>query len=118
MVWKALDNLGAFPVLLGFEPNPKAIVFAFGLAHGFGLASKLQALKLSADGLVANIVAFNLGVEAGQILALSVILLAMVWWRRTASFGRCAAAANVVLMAAGFVLAESQIAGFILEKTA
>ena len=118
VVWKALDNLGAFPVLIGFLPNAKAVVLAFGLAHGFGLATKLQALKLSAQGLVANIVAFNIGVEAGQILALSLILLAMMWWRRTAGFQRYAAAANVALMAAGFVLAESQIAGFILEKSA
>jgi hypothetical protein len=118
VVWKALDNLGAFPVLIGFQPNARAVVLAFGLAHGFGLATKLQALKLSAEGLVANIVAFNLGVEVGQILALSLILLAMVWWRRTASFQRYAAAANVALMAAGFVLAETQIAGFLMEKSA
>jgi len=118
VVWKALDNLGAFPVLTGFQPDARAVVLAFGLAHGFGLATKLQALRLSSEGLVANIVAFNVGVEAGQILALSLILLAMVWWRRSPGFNRHATAANVVLMAAGFVLAESQIAGLILEQSA
>ena len=115
VVYKALDNLGAWPRLIGVQPNAKAAVLAFGLIHGFGLATKLQDLGLSKDGLVANILAFNVGVEAGQIAALSVILLGMVWWRTTAGFRRHAVAANLALMAAGFVLAEMQIAGYLME---
>ena len=118
VAYKAFDNLGGFPLVFGFQPNTKAIVLGFGLVHGFGLATKLQALKLSMDGLVANILAFNVGVEIGQIVALSVILTLMVWWRSTSSFQRHAATANLVLMGAGFVLAESQIAGFLMEKGA
>jgi hypothetical protein len=114
VVWKAFDNLGGFRTLLGVQPDNRAIVLGFGLIHGFGLATKLQALELNKNGLVANLVSFNVGVEVGQILALSVILFAMTWWRKTASFAKAATAANIVLMLAGFILAGQQLAGFFL----
>ena len=97
VVYKALDNMGAFKRLLGFQPNTKAAVLIFGFFHGFGLATKLQEFTLSQDGLVANILAFNVGVELGQLLALAAILIAMGFWRRTDAFGRQAFAANIVL---------------------
>ncbi len=112
VVYKALDNLGAFQRWFGARPNPKVAVLVFGFFHGFGLATKLQEFTLSQEGLVANIVAFNIGVELGQLLALSAILIAMNYWRRTDAFARQALAANVVLMAAGFVLIGYQLAGF------
>lgn len=59
--------------------------------------------------------AFNVGVEIGQLLALAGILIAMGFWRRTASFGRQAFAANVILMGAGFLLTGYQLAGFYLN---
>jgi len=77
VVYKALDNLGAFPLLIGREPNPKLAVLIFGFFHGFGLATKLQDLVSSRDGLFVNLVSFNLGVEMGQLIALSIILIAM-----------------------------------------
>src|SRR4051812_19243965 len=86
VAYKAFDNLSGFRTLLGVQPNAKAAVFGFGLIHGFGLATKLQALKLNPDGLLVNLVSFNVGVEVGQILALSIILLAMTAWRRTRAF--------------------------------
>ncbi len=113
VAYKALDNLGAFQRVLGFQPNLKAAVLIFGFFHGFGLATKLQEFTLSQDGLVSNILAFNVGVELGQLLALAVILIAMGFWRRTDSFGRQALAANVTLMTAGFVLMGYQITGYI-----
>lgn len=112
VVYKALDNLDAFERWLGFKPDARAAVFAFGLAHGFGLATKLQEFSLSADGLVANILAFNVGVEVGQLLALGVMLIAMAWLRRSDGFVRHAQLANGALMAAGFVLAGYQLAGY------
>jgi hypothetical protein len=112
VVYKALDNLGAFQRWFGARPNPKIAVLVFGFFHGFGLATKLQEFTLSQEGLVANIVAFNIGVELGQLLALSAILIAMNYWRRTDAFARQALAANVVLMAAGFILMGYQLAGF------
>jgi hypothetical protein len=118
VVYKALDNLGAYPTLFGVQPNAKAMVFAFGLVHGFGLATKLQDLKLSKDGLVPNILAFNIGVELGQIVALSAILGLMVLWRSTASFRKGAVAANVLIMTAGFVLTGQQLAGYLWQGAA
>jgi len=111
VVYKALDNLGAFRRWFGLQPNTKAATLIFGLFHGFGLATKILDFRMSADGLVANLIAFNVGVEIGQLLALSGILIAMGFWRRTPSFARHAYAANVVLLTAGFILTGMQLAG-------
>ncbi|WP_397421069.1 HupE/UreJ family protein [Phenylobacterium sp.] len=115
VAWKALENLGGFRTLFGVQPDPRAAVFGFGLIHGFGLATKLQALNLNPDGLLVNLLAFNVGVEIGQGLALVVILAAMVLWRRTRTFEPMAQGVNVLLMLAGFVLAGHQIAGYVLD---
>ena len=112
VVYKALDNLGAFRKWFGFQPNTKVAVLVFGLFHGLGLATKLQDLQLSEDGLVTNILAFNVGVEVGQLLALAAILIVMAFWRRSPRFLKQAFAANTVLMTAGFVLMGYQITGF------
>ena len=114
VVYKALDNLGAFKRWFGVQPNTKAAVLIFGLIHGFGLATKLQDFTISPDGLVANILAFNLGVELGQIVALSAVLIALTYWRRTSSFQRQSFTANAVLMTAGFVLIGYQLTGLFL----
>ena len=112
VVYKALDNLGAFQRWFGVQPNTKAATLIFGLFHGFGLATKLQDFELSPDGLFLNLVAFNIGVELGQILALSAILVAMGFWRRTSGFWTHAYTANVALMTAGFVLTGYQLVGY------
>ena len=116
VVYKAFDNLDGFKTLLGFQPNTKAAVLGFGLIHGFGLATKLQELNLSRDGLVGNMISFNVGVELGQIIALSLILMFMVVWRSRPGFVRHAVGANVLLMVAGFVLIGYQMAGYFLPK--
>jgi len=112
VVYKALDNLGAFRRWLGFQPNTKAAVLIFGFFHGFGLATKLQDFTLSEDGLVANILAFNVGVEIGQLIALAGILIAMNFWRRSPSFNQHAFFTNTVLMALGFMLIGYQLTGY------
>lgn len=114
VVYKALDNLGAFPRWFGVQPDTKAATMIFGLFHGFGLATKILDFEVSPDGLVPNLIAFNVGVEIGQLLALSGILILMSYWRRTLSFNRHAYTANVALMAAGFMLMGYQLAGFFL----
>ena len=83
IVYKALDNIGAYQRWFGIQPNTKIVTLIFGLCHGFGLASKLIEYNIAADGLLPNLLAFNVGVEFGQLLALSAILIAMAWWRRT-----------------------------------
>jgi hypothetical protein len=112
VVYKALDNMGAYRRWFGFQPNTKAAVLIFGFFHGFGLATKVQDFAMSDDGLVPNILAFNVGVEIGQLLALSAILIAMGYWRRSQSFVRHAFTANAILMTAGFVLFGMQLTGY------
>ena len=112
VVYKALDNMGAYRRWFGVQPDARAATLAFGLFHGLGLATKLQDFQLSSDGLLVNLIAFNIGVEIGQLLALGAILIAMGFWRRTASFGRHAYLANVILMILGFILTGYQLVGF------
>ena len=115
IVYRAFDNLGGFRTVFGGQPNKKAAVLIFGFVHGLGLATKLQDFALSADGLLPNMVAFNVGVELGQLLALGMILVVMRFWRSTPSFGRHALSGNFALMAAGFVLAGYQFTGFLSQ---
>jgi hypothetical protein len=111
VVYKAFENMDGFK-MLGLNINTRAAVFLFGLAHGFGLSTKLQDLALSQDGLVPNMLAFNVGVEIGQILALTFILLAFQLWRRSPSFLHGAFATNFFIMTAGFMLMGYQLTGF------
>src|SRR5580704_18061068 len=112
VVYKAFDNMDGFKRFLGFEPNTKIAVLLFGLFHGFGLATKLQQLDLSKNGLVTNIVSFNVGVEIGQVLALTAVLIVLSVWRTRGSFLRDAFATNAVLMTVGFILVGYQVAGY------
>lgn len=112
VVYKALDNLGAFRLWFGVQPNTKAATVIFGLLHGFGLATKIQDYDISPDGLLGNLIAFNIGVELGQLMALALILTAMTQWRARPAFARQAYAANVVMMVAGFALMGLQITGY------
>lgn len=113
VVYKALDNLGLYQKWLGFQPNTKAATLIFGLFHGTGLASKILDYRLSEDGLLANLLAFNLGVEVGQLLALFVILIVMGYWRRSPNFMRQASVANIIMVGLGLLLTYQQIAGYI-----
>lgn len=115
VAYKAFDNLGGFKTAFGAQPDAKVATFGFGLVHGLGLATKLQALNPNPNGLLVNLVSFNLGVEIGQIIALGLVLLAMAAWRRTRWFERSAAGANILLMTAGFALAGQQLAGYFLN---
>ncbi|MFM4707047.1 HupE/UreJ family protein [Aeromonas caviae] len=116
VVYKALDNLGAFQRWFGHQPDTRAATLIFGLLHGFGLATKIQDFEISPDGLIPNLIAFNVGVELGQLLALGTILIVMGYWRRTNSFWRHAYTANVAMMSAGFLLMGYQITGLIISQ--
>jgi hypothetical protein len=115
VVYKALDNLGAYQRWFGFQPNTKLATLIFGFIHGTGLATKILDYEIASDGLLANLLAFNLGVEIGQILALAVILIVMGFWRRSPLFMRQAYSANVIMMSLGFMLMGYQIAGYIMS---
>ncbi len=112
VVYKALDNMGVYQKWFGFQPNTKIATLIFGLFHGFGLATKILDYQMSPDGLIPNLVAFNVGVELGQLMGLAMILIAMGYWRRSQQFNKHAYSANVVLMLCGFFLAGYQMAGF------
>ena len=112
VVYKALDNLGAFRLWFGVQPSTKAATLLFGFLHGFGLASRIIDYDISPDGLWPNLIAFNVGVEIGQLLALAAILVVMRYWRATVSFARQAYAVNVLMMTAGFALMGLQITGY------
>jgi hypothetical protein len=113
VAYKAFDNMGGFRAVLGIQPNTKIAVLVFGLFHGFGLATKIQEFTLSENGLVTNIISFNVGVEVGQMLALLGVLIVLSVWRTTPGYLRHAFAANTALMAGGFILAGYQIAGYL-----
>ena len=112
IVYKAFENMGGFDRLLGFTPNTRAAVMTFGLFHGFGLATKLQDFSISENGLVTNIVSFNVGVEIGQALALTAVLIAISYWRLRPGFLEHAFATNTALMTGGFILTGYQLVGY------
>ena len=112
VVYKALDNLGAFQRWFGVQPNTKAATLIFGFFHGLGLATKILDYDIASEGLVPNLLAFNVGVELGQIMALAVILIAMGWWRRSPKFLSQAYAVNVVMIVIGIMLTAYQLVGY------
>jgi hypothetical protein len=112
IVYKALDNMGAYQRWFGVQPNTKVATCLFGLLHGFGLATKILEYELSTDGLLANLIFFNIGVEIGQLLALAVILMAITYWRKSNNFLRHAYSANAFIMMLGFLLMGYQMTGY------
>lgn len=98
-------------------PNLLVMIIALGLIHGLGLSTRLQQLPLSADHLLLNIIAFNIGIELGQVLALSVMLLLLAGWRKSASFAQFSRISNVFLVVAGFYLALMQMHAYSHNST-
>jgi|CXWL01.1.fsa_nt_gi hydrogenase/urease accessory protein HupE len=114
VIYKGFDNVDGFRKGLGIEPpNLLFMVFGFGLVHGFGLSTRLQNLPLPENGLVERIVAFNVGVELGQIAALIAMVAVLAVLRRLALFTPLAKAANWALMAAGALLFLYQMHGWL-----
>jgi hypothetical protein len=114
IVYKGFDNLGGFRRLFGFQPNTKIAVMIFGLFHGFGLATKLQDFALPQADLWKNLLAFNVGVEIGQFVALLFILIALSFWRRHKSYYSFSATTNTLLMTGGLVLFGYQMTGYLI----
>jgi len=111
--YKGFDNLDGFKKYLNVRaPNLLMMVFAFGLIHGFGLSTRLQQLPLADEGLLLRIISFNVGVEVGQIIALTIMLFALKGWRATQSFNNFAKASNVGLIIVGFLLLLMQLHGY------
>ena len=116
VVYTAFDNMKGYKRLFGVQPNTKLAVLIFGLFHGFGLATKLQEFSLSPNGLVTNIVSFNVGVEIGQMLALTAVFIGLSYWRTRSGFLRHAFATNTLLMMGGFILVGYQLTGYMVTR--
>lgn len=113
VVYKAFENINGFKQVFGVQLDARAAVFIFGLFHGLGLATKLQDLSLATESLVANMLSFNVGVEIGQAIALTAIVVVLTQWRRHTDFHGHAFIANTLLMSSGFVLAGYQFASYL-----
>lgn len=115
VMYKAFDNNGGFEKYLNTKsPNLIAMVFGFGLLHGFGLSTRLQQLPLGDDsmGMLFRILSFNVGVEVGQVIALAIMVYGLSTWRKKESFKRFSYASNSLLMFAGIFLLFMQMHGY------
>lgn len=112
VIYKALENMGALLPLGRFRPNTRWAVLVFGLFHGLGLAASLQELNLNPDGLLINLLSFNIGVELGQLIALGLIVLLFSLWRQHPRFHAMAYTSNAILMMLGFILMLYQLAAW------
>ena len=112
VIYKGFDNNGGFQRVFDMKsPNLMAVVFGFGLLHGFGLSTRLQQLPLGDDStsMLLRILSFNVGVEIGQIAALTVMVALLAFWRHRPSFKRFSHAANLALVYAGMYLLLTQL---------
>jgi len=109
----AFANLDGFKKYLDIKPpNLLAMITGLGLIHGLGLSTRLQQLPLSEDQLLMNIISFNIGIEVGQIIALTAMLLLLTGWRKAASFKPFSVISNYGLIFAGFLLFIMQMHGY------
>ena len=115
VVYKGFENIGGFE-RLRWKFDTRLAVLVFGLFHGFGLATRLQDLGVQTNGLMTNLLSFNVGVEIGQVLALSIVLVALGYWRARTSFTTYAFAANTALMTGGFMLMGLHLTGFVVSR--
>lgn len=118
--YKGFDNNQGFQKYFEMKkaPNLLIMVFIFGLIHGFGLSTRLQQLPLGEKGwpMLGRIISFNIGVEAGQILALSLMLILLSGIRKTDLFKRISRVSNDALILAGFLLFLMQMHGFFHQE--
>jgi hypothetical protein len=108
IAWIAIENL--FTERL--HPWRPAVVFAFGLLHGLGFAGVLGELGLPEGERITALLAFNLGVEAGQITVLAAAFLALGLWRERAWYrSRLAIPASLAIAAVGLYWAATRVLG-------
>jgi len=111
--YKGFDNIDGFKKYLGIKsPNLLAVIFGFGLIHGFGLSTRLQQLPLGEHGLIMRILSFNVGVEAGQVIALIFMIGIISQWRKSQTFKQFSIVSNHGLIAAGIFLFLFQMHGY------
>lgn len=111
VIYKAAENLG-WLARAGWRFDTRLAVLGFGLFHGMGLATKLMDLQISPNGLLANLVSFNIGVEVGQVIVLAVVVTLLNLWRPRPSFAAGANYANLLLLAGGVALTLYHLRGY------
>jgi hypothetical protein len=112
VIYKGVENVGGF-AKVGLKIDTRLAVLVFGLFHGLGLATKLQDLGASKNGLLTNLIGFNIGVEVGQVIVLAVVVTLLNLWRARPSFARSAVAANLALIGVGVVLTGYQVTEYV-----
>lgn len=115
VMYKGFENIDGFKKYFDWKaPSLLTMVFVFGLIHGFGLSTRLQQLPLGDDKLqmLYRILSFNVGVEVGQIVALTAMLILLSGWRKAKAYAKFAYAANVGLIAGGIFLFFMQFHGY------
>ncbi|MFZ2301146.1 MAG: HupE/UreJ family protein [Gallionella sp.] len=109
----AFANLDGFKRLIGIKaPSLLVMITGLGLIHGLGLSTRLQQLPLNQDELLLNIISFNIGIEAGQVLALAIMLLFLSGWRKMHSFKPFSVFSNYALIVSGGLLFLMQMHGY------
>ncbi|MBT6275104.1 MAG: HupE/UreJ family protein, partial [Chromatiales bacterium] len=76
IIYVGVENL----MTARLKPWRVAIVFGFGLLHGMGFAGVLRDIGLPPDQLIPALIAFNVGVEGGQLTVVAGTLLAGCFW--------------------------------------
>lgn len=110
IVIAAADNIR--PILGG---RRQLFAFLFGLIHGFGFASVLGELALPARGFALALLQFNLGVEAGQLLVVAVVLALLFSVRRLPAYGtRVMPAGSLAAILLAAVWFAERVSGFML----
>jgi len=109
----AFANLDGFRKYWNVKPpNLLIMITSLGLIHGLGLSTRLQQLPLSEDQLLFNIISFNVGIELGQVAALTVMLVLISGWRKAASFQPFVKISNTGLIFSGLFLFMMQMHGY------
>lgn len=105
-----------------WKPNPETrwrITFPFGLVHGFGFATALKEVGLAKSSVPTALVAFNLGVESGQLAVLTVLLPLVIvlrkkaWWNEKGVF-----LTSIVVIVLGLVWFVTRVVSAALTGTA
>jgi hypothetical protein len=104
ILYKGYDNLFDARKSLKIPFDTKWLIFGFGLVHGFGLSTRLQALELPQNNLLGYILSFNVGVEVGQIVVLVFFVWALNYFRKHKNFTLFKDYANQGLIGAGLFL--------------
>jgi len=123
IAWIAVENI-IRPRITGSGSSPLpsgqmrlgifrlCVIFGFGLLHGLGFAFVLAETGFSGGGLVLKMLAFNIGVELGQLIVLAPLVLAALWLARYPWYqSRLASPASALIAMVGLVWFLERITG-------